>query len=372
MSAVPRPEPWIQPLAEPDLDAVVAIENELYEFPWTTGNFRDSLAAGYSCWSCGYTDGLLGYAVMMLGAGEAHLLNLSVAAPMQRSGYGARLLEHLIGVARGYGRASPVPGGQTFESGRAAALSAVRVPATRRPQGLLPRANRPRGRAAAQPRAVNARRDLLLAEIGIRPRWRLRDRIAATEPAAPDDQPAAQGGADVHPASAEPQHIAATAALALDDRAARIARMDWPALKTAVATCEACGLCKTRTNTVFGVGDERAEWMIVGEAPGAEEDARGEPFVGQAGRLLDNMLAAVGPAPDRERLHRQRPQVPPARQPQPGALRGRAVQPASRAADRARSGRSSSSRWDGSRRRRCSAPTRASPACAASCSATRA
>ena len=103
MSAVPRPEPWVQPLAERDLDAVVAIENDLYEFPWTTGNFRDSLAAGYSCWSCGYTDGLLGYAVMMLGAGEAHLLNLSVAAPMQRNGYGARLLEHLIGVARGYG-----------------------------------------------------------------------------------------------------------------------------------------------------------------------------------------------------------------------------------------------------------------------------
>jgi DNA polymerase len=78
-----------------------------------------------------------------------------------------------------------------------------------------------------------------------------------------------------------------------DHRAARVARMDWPALKTAVATCEACGLAKTRNKTVFGVGDERAEWMLVGEAPGAEEDARGEPFVGQAGRLLDSMLAAV-------------------------------------------------------------------------------
>jgi len=81
--------------------------------------------------------------------------------------------------------------------------------------------------------------------------------------------------------------------LELDDRAARVARMDWPALKTAVATCEACGLSKTRNKTVFGVGDERAEWMLVGEGPGAEEDARGEPFVGQAGRLLDSMLAAV-------------------------------------------------------------------------------
>ena len=82
--------------------------------------------------------------------------------------------------------------------------------------------------------------------------------------------------------------------LALDDRAARIAQLDWPELKSVVAGCTACELCKTRTNTVFGVGDERAEWMIVGEAPGAEEDARGEPFVGQAGRLLDNMLVAVG------------------------------------------------------------------------------
>src|SRR6266508_2330636 len=79
-----------------------------------------------------------------------------------------------------------------------------------------------------------------------------------------------------------------------DERAARILRMDWPELKTAVAACQACGLRKTCTQTVFGVGDEQADWLLVGEAPGAEEDARGEPFVGQAGRLLDNMLAAIG------------------------------------------------------------------------------
>jgi DNA polymerase len=70
--------------------------------------------------------------------------------------------------------------------------------------------------------------------------------------------------------------------------------MDWTALRAAVAQCQACTLARTRTQTVLGVGDERAEWMLVGEAPGAEEDARGEPFVGQAGRLLDNMLAAIG------------------------------------------------------------------------------
>jgi uracil-DNA glycosylase len=79
-----------------------------------------------------------------------------------------------------------------------------------------------------------------------------------------------------------------------DSRAAAIARMPWEELEAGVASCTACALCKTRSNTVFGVGHRRAEWMLIGEAPGAEEDARGEPFVGQAGKLLDNMLAAVG------------------------------------------------------------------------------
>ena len=68
----------------------------------------------------------------------------------------------------------------------------------------------------------------------------------------------------------------------------------WFELKKAVPACTACGLHKGRTQTVFGVGDEKADWLLVGEAPGAEEDRLGEPFVGQAGRLLDNMLAAIG------------------------------------------------------------------------------
>jgi DNA polymerase len=70
--------------------------------------------------------------------------------------------------------------------------------------------------------------------------------------------------------------------------------MDWPALREAVAGCRACGLCETRQQTVFGVGHPQAHWMIVGEAPGEQEDLRGEPFVGAAGRLLDRMLAALG------------------------------------------------------------------------------
>ena len=69
---------------------------------------------------------------------------------------------------------------------------------------------------------------------------------------------------------------------------------DWSALREAVAACEACGLCRTRKQTVFGVGSTRAHWMVLGEAPGEQEDLRGEPFVGAAGRLLDQMLGALG------------------------------------------------------------------------------
>src|SRR4051812_47718407 len=68
----------------------------------------------------------------------------------------------------------------------------------------------------------------------------------------------------------------------------------WIELKQAVPGCTACSLHKSRAQTVFGVGDENADWMLIGEAPGAEEDRLGDPFVGQAGKLLDNMLAAIG------------------------------------------------------------------------------
>jgi DNA polymerase len=70
--------------------------------------------------------------------------------------------------------------------------------------------------------------------------------------------------------------------------------MDWAALREAVHACTACPLHATRKQAVLGVGDGNADWLFVGEGPGAEEDARGEPFVGQAGRLLDNMLASIG------------------------------------------------------------------------------
>ncbi|MDE2502544.1 MAG: uracil-DNA glycosylase, partial [Burkholderiales bacterium] len=72
-----------------------------------------------------------------------------------------------------------------------------------------------------------------------------------------------------------------------------VAAMDWPELRAAVAACRACELCQTRSQTVFGVGHARAHWMVVGEAPGEQEDRQGEPFVGAAGQLLDRMLAAL-------------------------------------------------------------------------------
>lgn len=68
----------------------------------------------------------------------------------------------------------------------------------------------------------------------------------------------------------------------------------WIPLRATVSGCTKCALHQTRTQTVFGVGDENADWMLIGEAPGAEEDRLGDPFVGQAGKLLDSMLAAIG------------------------------------------------------------------------------
>jgi DNA polymerase len=100
-----------------------------------------------------------------------------------------------------------------------------------------------------------SRRAEVLAEMGLAPVWVLRNKPVIEKPSSP---------------------------------------AGWIELKQAVPACTACSLHKTRTQTVFGVGDENADWLLVGEAPGAEEDRLGDPFVGQAGKLLDNMLAAIG------------------------------------------------------------------------------
>jgi uracil-DNA glycosylase family 4 len=76
--------------------------------------------------------------------------------------------------------------------------------------------------------------------------------------------------------------------------AARIATLDWDTLAATVAHCRDCRLCEGRTRTVFGTGSRQAQWLVVGEAPGEQEDLQGEPFVGKSGQLLDAMLRALG------------------------------------------------------------------------------
>lgn len=102
MSAVLRSAPFFRPMNMQDLDAIMRIEREAYPYPWSKGNFRDSLAAGYNCWVYEHQGGMIAYAVMMLAAGEAHLLNLCVATSWQGRGVGRKFMEHLIALARDY------------------------------------------------------------------------------------------------------------------------------------------------------------------------------------------------------------------------------------------------------------------------------
>ncbi len=155
---------------------------------------------------------------------------------------------------------------------------------------------------------MSARRDEMLKEMGLTPIWRTKGTggpvkppvpIGTGGPANPPGPPGTIGtGGPVNPpgppvppgGDAEQIDVPSTPSVA---REARISKMDWPALKAAVSDCTACALHEGRTQTVFGVGDENADWLLVGEAPGQEEDRQGEPFVGQAGQLLDAMLASI-------------------------------------------------------------------------------
>ena len=166
---------------------------------------------------------------------------------------------------------------------------------------------------------LDARQRAMLAEMGIKvwapkapvlPAAGLTDAVAAPAPAPLAEPVAAPVPSRPVPAPAQAPRLqpvtapaarppavvpaAPAEALGLSPRPAGIETMDWPALQAAVAACQACSLCRSRKNTVFGTGDVQADWMIVGEAPGENEDLQGEPFVGLAGQLLDNMLRAVG------------------------------------------------------------------------------
>lgn len=110
MSAVlerPVPgRPRLTRMQPDDLDAIVAIESAIYSHPWTRGNFIDSLRADYECWVWREADALIGYFILVVAAGEAHLLNFSVAAHHQRRGYGSAMLERLVEHARELGARS--------------------------------------------------------------------------------------------------------------------------------------------------------------------------------------------------------------------------------------------------------------------------
>jgi DNA polymerase len=123
------------------------------------------------------------------------------------------------------------------------------------------------------------------------------DHVIPTKPELTN--PAPQGSLDASLALFGDQDTTSQVLHEVDERAMRISQMDWGSLKAEVSGCIACELHKSRTQTVFGVGDRQAAWMIIGEAPGADEDRLGEPFLGRAGKLLDAMLQALG-------LHREK------------------------------------------------------------------
>lgn len=158
-----------------------------------------------------------------------------------------------------------------------------------------------------------SRRDSLLREMGFAPLWRLRTAAEVVNEVPPGDAVPAAEPATALPAALpeaakeavqRPQRVRPTP-VALDVPEARnavgdVSALGWDELESRIRECSACRLCERRTQAVPGVGDREADWLFVGEGPGAEEDLRGEPFVGQAGKLLDAMLAAIGLARGRQ------------------------------------------------------------------------
>jgi uracil-DNA glycosylase family 4 len=149
------------------------------------------------------------------------------------------------------------------------------------------------------------RRASMLREMGLAPVWRLRDAPGETVDSPPAEAAASAAvAADVAPVAAAPARepavlparaaVLPTASPLVAPAGVATEGMDWEVLEAAIGACRACPLHERRTMAVPGVGDRAADWLFVGEGPGAEEDLRGEPFVGQAGKLLDAMLAAIG------------------------------------------------------------------------------
>ena len=100
MSAVPIPQLHYRRMRMADLPEVARLEKSLYQFPWSLGNFRDSITAGYDCWTVNHGEAVIGYAVLMIALDEAHLLNLAIANEWQNQGIGRAFLGHVVEVAR--------------------------------------------------------------------------------------------------------------------------------------------------------------------------------------------------------------------------------------------------------------------------------
>ena len=146
--------------------------------------------------------------------------------------------------------------------------------------------------------ALDERRRAMLTEMGLggfavlplAPEQRTAPEAAPVAPSLAREAAPAPRVAPAQPSSLQPIARVAVAA----PSAGGVPLLSWEELRQAVTECRACGLCDGRTTTVFGVGDPQPDWLVVGEAPGEQEDLQGEPFVGQAGKLLDNMLRAIG------------------------------------------------------------------------------
>ena len=156
---------------------------------------------------------------------------------------------------------------------------------------------------------LDERQRSMLQEIGVRvfaPHVESFARATQDDGSPPSPPRQAGGMADLRPAGLETSPVTRTSRPELVAQAQGIVEaplrrpaegvpgMEWDTLAQAVAECRACGLCNGRTHAVFGVGDLQADWLVIGESPGEDEDLQGEPFLGEHGKLLDNMLAAVG------------------------------------------------------------------------------
>jgi DNA polymerase len=172
---------------------------------------------------------------------------------------------------------------------------------------------------------LDARQRAMLAEMGVRV-W-MPEPLADVALSAVAASPVPVSPVPISKLTAPPLPKQASTSAAHPSLPSGLAEMEWAGLQAAAAVCEACGLCAQRTHSVVGVGSAQAQWLVVGDAPGSEESASGQPFAGEAGRLLDNMLKAVGLSRTGEAsagvyvMHATQCPTPDARNPSPEELR---------------------------------------------------